>query len=153
DVDRQNGTDQRADRCEPLSHFLPRHAELAPRHVGKFIETLHTDNTAAFEQNLRRRCTRIGGKGIDQNIAVQELARHRTHRALASSRSNFQSAGSCLRNARMRSSARSRLRSRAMSKARSPATWTSTSSPSLSSSAWTADAGRRMARLFPHFET
>ena len=42
---------------------------------------------------------------------------------------------------------------RSMPKARSPTTWISTSSPSYNVSALTTDAGRRMARVLPHFET
>src|SRR5208337_978653 len=38
-------------------------------------------------------------------------------------------------------------------KTRSSAITTSISSPSCSSSAWTTEAGKRIARLLPHFET
>ena len=41
----------------------------------------------------------------------------------------------------------------ATSNTRSPATWTSMSSPSFRSSAAPTDAGRRTAKLLPHFET
>ena len=101
-------------------------------HIGEFVEPLHADDAAALEQLLRSCCAGIGGESVDQDIAVEKFARHRPYRALASSRSNFQSAGSSLRKARMRATARSRLLSRAMPNVRSSATWTSTSSPSFS---------------------
>src|ERR1700719_390822 len=70
-----------------------------------------------------------------------------------SSRSKTNPGGKGRCSFRRRSKARSRLRSRLTSKAFSPATRISILSPSFSASASTTAAGKRMARLFPHFET
>src|SRR5271163_1311007 len=70
-----------------------------------------------------------------------------------SSRSKTNPGGKGRLSLRRFSRARWRLRSRLTSKAFSPATLISMSSPSFSSSDLTTAAGRRTARLFPHFET
>src|SRR3984893_9262051 len=77
----------------------------------------------------------------------------RNYRAFASSRSNLKSAGRRPRNARRRFSSSSRPGLRDTPNSRSPATWISISSPSFSSRASTTEAGRRTARLLPHFAT
>src|SRR5271166_6181620 len=70
-----------------------------------------------------------------------------------SSRSKTKPGGKGRRSLRRFSTARRRLSSRPTSNARAPATRISISSPSFSSSASTTAAGKRIARLFPHFET
>ena len=92
-----------------LSHLTPCHAERTSRNIGEFVEPLDTDDAAAIEQILRPCCARIAGESVDQDIAIEEFTGHRTYRALAPSRSNFQSGGSSLRKARICASARSRL--------------------------------------------
>src|SRR6476661_7420075 len=77
----------------------------------------------------------------------------KNQRALASSLSNLKSAGRRPRKARRRFSNSLGAGLRAMSNCRVPATWISISSPSFRASASTTAAGRRTARLFPHFAT
>src|SRR6516164_4423099 len=84
---------------ERLSHLAPCHAEAASCKIGEFVEPLRAEDSAALEQLLRLRRARIGGESVDEDIAVEEFARHRPYRVLASWRSNLHSGGSFLRNA------------------------------------------------------
>ncbi len=105
---------------------------------------------------LCRRGARIGGEGIDEDIAVQELCGHsaltanwrlRQHR-------DFQPGGQLPGGRRECGQALARGRDRGRSRrCASPRSRTSTSSPSFNSSASTTAAGTRMARLLPHFDT
>jgi hypothetical protein len=75
------------------------------------------------------------------------------YRAFASSRSNLKSAGRRPRKLRKRFSKSSRPGLREIAKSRLSSTCTCTSSPSRNASASTTAAGRRRARLLPHFAT
>ena len=87
------------------------------------------------------------------DAAYNNMLVSKNYRAFASSRSNLKSAGRRPRKARRRFSSSSRLGLRDTPNSRSSATWISISSPSFSSSASTTKAGRRTARLLPHFAT
>src|SRR5260370_34845237 len=119
-IERQHRRTEGAQGRDGIPYFFPPHAELAPGDIGELVETLHADHWTVLKQGLRCGSSLIGREGIDQNVAVQETDRHRTHRALSSSQSNFQSAGRPLLRDLMRLSARSLVRYRSVSQSRSP---------------------------------
>ena len=140
-----------------------RHACLATQHVRGLVESLRRHDPRLCDGSLRRIAlgamprdsidedVRVDGRAVRHSCQLRSQYRGQSRRA--SSRSNTKSSGSRPANASRRSSSAARSRPRSIAMSRSPRTWIRTSSPSDRRNARTTAAGRRTARLFPHFAT